>query len=200
MASNSPPAIVFVRHGETDWNKQGLVQGSVDTELNQTGRQQAQAVAKLLTMRRNEWAGFDIIVSPQWRARQTADYILQALDRTDFAVDLRVRELGFGIWEGRPIWEMKASPIYPPDAEGKYYWRPEGGESYEDGVARVDEWLNSLKKSTLVIAHGAVGRCLMGAVTHMEPHEIVNLPTPQGAYCDLSQGKIHWFDATGEHA
>ena len=89
-----PNTIIFVRHGETDWNKNGLIQGSVDTDLNETGHAQAKSVAALLAQQDLEWRDFNIVVSPQRRAQQTAEYILNALNRDMDGVDARVRELG----------------------------------------------------------------------------------------------------------
>ncbi len=192
-----PNDIIFVRHGETDWNKNGLIQGSIDTDLNETGHAQARHVGDLLARQDIPWTEYQIIVSPQRRAQQTSEYILNALKRTDPSTDVRVRELGFGIWEGKPFWELKASPVYPADFESRFFWRPEGGESYEDGVARVNEWRSSLTRPTLVISHGAVGRCLMGAIAGLGPRDLVNLPTPQGKFCSLKDGCIAWFDGGG---
>ena len=199
MPLNRPlPTIYFVRHGETDWNRQGLIQGSVETELNEKGVSQAQAVAAAIALHRDEFIGCKLVCSPQHRAQQTMGYIASALgvSMSDVQNEPRVRELGFGIWEGKPFWELKDSPVYPADAEGKYFWRPEGGESYQDGVARVDDWLSTVSQTTLVVAHGAVGRCLMGYVVGMKPEEIVRLKTPQGFYCKLENGTISWFDAS----
>jgi broad specificity phosphatase PhoE len=189
-----PNPIIFVRHGETDWNKNGLIQGSVDTDLNETGHGQAKFVAALLAKQEIEWRDYTIIVSPQRRAQQTAEYILNALNRDMDGVDARVRELGFGIWEGKPFWELKASPVYPADAESRFFWRPQDGESYQDGVARVNDWRSSLTRPTLVISHGAVGRCLMGSFVKLGPGELVNLPTPQGKFCLLKDQTMQWFD------
>lgn len=200
MAIDPALPIIYVRHGETDWNAQGLIQGTIDTDLNEKGHVQAKAVAALLATHRNDWADFDIIVSPQRRARQTAEHVVRALGRSIDALDPSVRELGFGIWEGKPFWELKASPVYPADPEARFFWRPEGGESYEDGVARVNAWRAALTRPTLVISHGAVGRCLMGAVAGLGPRELVNLATPQGAYCRLENGSISWFDGVNDPA
>jgi broad specificity phosphatase PhoE len=191
-----PNPIIFVRHGETDWNKNGLIQGSIDTDLNATGHAQAKHVGALLAQQEIAWTEYQIIVSPQRRAQQTAAYIVDALQRKIDKTDDRVRELGFGIWEGKPFWELKASPVYPADAEARFYWRPEGGESYQDGVARVTAWRNSLECPTLVISHGAVGRCLMGSVAGLGPAALVSLPTPQGKFCSLQNGCIEWFDGS----
>jgi broad specificity phosphatase PhoE len=199
MLLNNLPPIIFIRHGETDWNKQGLIQGSIDTELNGHGRAQAQAVAQALLLKREELFGFDFVVSPQKRAQDTMAYIASALGvaKTSIKTDARVRELGFGVWENHPFWELKASPIFPADAERRYVWRPEGGESYEDGVARVDDWLSTITKPTLVVAHGAVGRCIMGRVAGLSPEKIVTLKTPQGCYCRLAHGTIEWVEVLG---
>ncbi len=196
MLTKDLPVIYFIRHGETDWNKQGLIQGSVETELNALGIQQVQAVANALVQKREELFGFQFVCSPQHRAQQTMGYITSALgiSMEQVKIEPRVRELGFGIWEGKPFWELKDSPVYPADAETRYDWRPEGGESYADGVARVDDWLSTVMLPTLVVAHGAVGRCLMGYVAGVKPADIVTLKTPQGCYCKLENGTISWFD------
>jgi broad specificity phosphatase PhoE len=196
------PTIYFIRHGETDWNKQGLIQGALDVELNALGHQQAQAVAHALNDKRIELRGFNFYVSPQIRAQQTMSYVAAALAKPMFEIttEPRVRELGFGVWEGKPSWELKASPIYPADPETRYSWRPEGGESYADGVVRVDQWLSTLTGPTLVVAHGAVGRCLMGYVSGCNPADLVTLKTPQGYYCRLQNGQIDWFDANHDAA
>ncbi len=193
---SSLPPIYFVRHGQTDWNEQGLIQGSVETDLNSTGVRQAGAVAEALAHREPELRSFDFYVSPQHRAQQTMRIICEAQPR-DFSTvqtEPRVRELGFGIWEGKPFWELKADPMYPADAEGHYDWRPEGGESYADGVARVDGFLSGLTKPTLIVAHGAVGRCIIGFVCKLAGPSITRLPTPQGSFCVLKDGRYQWYD------
>jgi broad specificity phosphatase PhoE len=192
----NPYPIIFVRHGETDWNKNGLIQGSIDTDLNETGHAQAKNVASLLVQQDIEWTDYRIVVSPQRRAQQTAECVLNALNRDLDSIDDRVKELGFGIWEGKPFWELKASPVYPADSESRFYWRPQLGESYEDGVTRVNDWRSTLSKPTLVISHGAVGRCLMGSFTGLGPSALVNLPTPQGKFCILKDQSMQWFDGS----
>jgi broad specificity phosphatase PhoE len=59
-------------------------------------------------------------------------------------------------------------------------------------VARVAEWRASLARPTLVISHGAVGRCLMGSVANLGPRDLVMLPTPQGKFCVLQDGTLNW--------
>ena len=191
------PPIIFVRHGETEWNRQGLIQGSIDTDLNETGRTQAKAVALALLGIREELLQYDFVVSPQLRAQETMTAINGWQERPAELIHTEplVRELGFGVWEGKPFWQLKDSPIYPADPEQRFYWRPEGGESYEDGVARIGVLLDKLERPTMIVAHGAIGRCLMGVIGNKSPAEIVNAQTPQGSYCRLQDGTITWFDA-----
>ncbi len=193
---NKTPPIIYVRHGETDWNRQGLIQGSIDTDLNERGHAQAKAVAALLAGSNHQWADYQVIVSPLKRTRQTANYIMDAIGRADHQLEPRVRELSFGIWEAKPFWELKASPVYPPHPEDRFSWRPEGGESYEDGIARVKDWLGEVAKPTLVVSHGGIGRCLMGMIGGLPRRDLVSMPTPQGCYCVLQDGQINWFDGT----
>ena len=123
------------------------------------------AVAQALRSITHVSPDFAFVVSPLQRARQTMGYIAEALalEPEQVAIEPAVTELGFGVWEGKPFWELKASPIYPPHPEDRYSWRPEAGESYEDGHARINRWLDTLDRPTVVVAHGAIGRCLIAA-------------------------------------
>jgi broad specificity phosphatase PhoE len=196
VSRNGPP-LIFIRHGETNWNQQGLIQGSIDTDLNPRGHEQARAVSHLLLRSGKPLSTFDFHVSPQKRARQTMAHVIVAIGyKSEHVVmDHRLRELGFGVWESKPFWELKASKIYPAHPEERFSWRPEGGESYEDGITRVLDWYDSLIRPTIVVSHGAVGRCLIGALTGLSQRDIVELQTPQGAYCELVDGKATWIEA-----
>jgi broad specificity phosphatase PhoE len=173
--ANLPP-IYFVRHGQTDWNEQGLIHA--------------------LSHREPLLRDFDFYVSPQLRARHTMKIICatQPRDVATVKTEPRVRELGFGIWEGKPFNDLRNQPDYPHGQASHYEWRPEGGESYHDGVMRVDAFLKTVKRPTLVVAHGAIGRCLIGYVCRIPRIDITHLPTPQGSYCVLQDGKYEWFD------
>jgi probable phosphoglycerate mutase len=202
MASKARPPIYFVRHGQTDWNVQGLIQGWTDTPLNEQGHGQARAVARALSTLPALSSGVHFVVSPLQRARQTMGYIEDALSLSTprIAVEPAVTELGFGVWEGKPFWELKASPLYPAHPEDRYGWRPERGESYEDGHARINRWLDTLDRPTVVVAHGAIGRCLIAEITGLPRRDLVGLAMRQGFYCRLENGTAEWFDATADAA
>ncbi|MFN4143572.1 histidine phosphatase family protein [Aestuariivirga sp.] len=200
--SKSRPPICFVRHGETDWNVQGLIQGWTDTPLNARGHIQARAVAQALRASPEFSGDCAFVVSPLLRARQTMAHIAEALDVAPrhIAVDPAVKELGFGVWEGKPFWELKSSPVYPAHPEDRYFWRPERGESYEDGQARIEDWLGTLDRPTVVVAHGAIGRCLVAGIAGLPHRELVELTMHQGYYCRLEPGRAEWFDAKADAA
>ncbi len=195
--SDGRSPIYFLRHGQTEWNLKGLIQGWIDTPLNATGRSQAEALGRALAGLGSVLEGYRYFVSPFQRARQTMDAVASALalPPDDIAVAGELRELGFGVWEGKPFWELKASPIYPADALSRYAWRPEGGESYQDGGARLGAWLHRLTQPAVIVSHGAIGRCLIGHLCDLGPAEIVNLQMPQGQYCRIENGRAEWFDA-----
>ncbi|WP_395662132.1 histidine phosphatase family protein [Aestuariivirga sp.] len=196
MSKQRPP-IYFVRHGETDWNVQGLIQGWTDIPLNPKGHTQASAVARALTAVPGFSPDFAFVVSPLQRARQTMGYIAEALalEPPQIAIEPAVTELGFGVWEGKPFWELKASPVYPAHPEDRYAWRPVNGESYEDGHIRINQWLDTLDRPTVVVAHGAIGRCLIAELAGLPRRDLVELEMRQGFYCKLWNGTAEWFDA-----
>lgn len=202
MAAVTSPPVYFIRHGQTDWNLQGLIQGWTDTPLNETGHGQAKAVARALANLSELASGYRYVVSPLQRTRQTMAHIARTLSLAErhIAVEPNVKELGFGEWEGKPFWELKASPVYPADAETRYAWRPKGGESYEDGHARLKSWMDRVSEPVVVVAHGAIGRCLIGHLTSMPRAEVVKLVMPQGQFCRIHHGRAEWFDAMAQAA
>ena len=191
------PKIYFIRHGETDWNLQRLVQSTEDNDLNATGIAQAQAIAQALHDLEPELRNFSFYSSPQKRAQHTTQIICAAQPRdfTTVKTDPRLRELEFGTWEGKPIDDMHHSAGYPKNGIEHYHWQPEGGESYAQGVARVDAFLRSIPGPVLIVSHGAIARCMIGYVCNIPRLDIHQLATPQGSYCVLENGKYQWFDA-----
>jgi bisphosphoglycerate-dependent phosphoglycerate mutase len=126
--------VLFVRHGVTNWNREGRFQGHQDPPLSADGLNEARLVASRLAESPEERPA-RIVTSPLLRSRQTADAIAAALDGDDLVVesDRRLMELGQGEWEGRTHAELEVN-----DAERYAAWRrssprrpPPGGESLE---------------------------------------------------------------------
>ena len=93
--------LLLVRHGETEWNRVGRWQGHSDTPLNEAGREQARALAA-------ELSDVDVVYSSDLaRARETAEILAEPLG-LGVQVDQRLRERGFGEWEGKTSAEIEA--------------------------------------------------------------------------------------------
>ncbi|MGL6229588.1 MAG: histidine phosphatase family protein [Culicoidibacterales bacterium] len=95
------PKIILIRHGETDWNRLGLIQGQTDNPLNELGFTQAKLAAPLFATTRID----AIISSPMLRARQTAQTLATQLgyDPDDILLDSRIIERDFGVANGQHV-------------------------------------------------------------------------------------------------
>jgi broad specificity phosphatase PhoE len=154
-SSSQPTTVYLVRHGLTDANVRNIVAGSSDVPLNDTGREQARAAKK----------EFDCIPftasysSNLIRAKETAGILLEGRGLTA-TPDPRLREKGFGIWEGKSFDEFYALS----DEEQKKV-----SESPEAVIKRVQEGLNAVVKAhpgetILVVAHGGVIKFLIAPI------------------------------------
>lgn len=146
---------------------------------------------------------FDFHVSPQLRARETMGYVLRSLGLPEDHPkhDKRLQELNFGIWEGKSWPELNAARI-DPEAEPEAYhdWVPQDGESYAEASIRVRDWLDSLDRPVITVAHGGISRILRGIVLNLGKREIVQLKVPQTQFYRLADGGIDWFDASASDA
>lgn len=160
-----PVPFWFLRHGETDWNAQGLSQGRTDIPLNTVGLAQAERAARTL-----QGLGIATIVSsPLSRARATAEVVAGTLGLPIAAFDDDLREMNFGEQEGRPMGDW-----YDDWIAGTY--TPERAEPFPALLARAVAAVNrALERPApvLVVAHGALFRALRLAFGH-EP----NVRTP----------------------
>lgn len=192
------PELWFIRHGETDWNRQRRIQGQTDIPLNQTGHAQAAAIARTLSSLHDCLDGFDLQVSPLQRPRQTMQYIIDSfgLGWADITIDDRLTELNFGDLEGATWPELNARGLDPEkDPESYHAFRPQGGESYADATVRVGDWLQSLTRPTIAVAHGGISRIVRGIAMDLSVAEIPGLRNPQWKFYRLKKGEIEWFRA-----
>jgi probable phosphoglycerate mutase len=196
------PPIYFIRHGETDWNREGRIQGQIDIPLNDTGHQQAIAISRGLKSFLGDTRIELFIVSPLTRTRQTMGHLLREFELPENRAETEpaMLELAFGIWEGHFFKDLKRNAQYPKNLDERFRWRPEDGESYEEGRERVRQWIGRIEGPTVIVAHGAIGRCLIGLVSDMPPAALITAPTPQGHFCRLQDGRINWFDTDGNPA
>jgi broad specificity phosphatase PhoE len=171
-------AIWLARHGETDANAEGRVQGSLDPPLNDRGREQARELAE----RVEPLAIRKLYTSQLRRARETAD-IVAAVIGLEPHVDERFRESFRGEWEGRLIAEIKAED--PAAWEGSMAvegaFRFPGGESLEEHAERVEAGLRDVARGplpALVVCHGGTIRRVLAT---RRPDELAAGPLVNGA-------------------
>ncbi len=191
------PTIYFIRHGETDWNKVGRLQGQTDVPINARGRQQAARNGGLLAEMADDIAECAFIASPLLRTRQTMEIVLKALGRRadDFATDERLKEINFGRWEGMTWKELKVTDRPAYDARYRDPWSvcAPGGECYADLSLRTRDWLASLTRPTVVVSHGGISRCLRGLVLSLPAAEVPHLDVPQDKIMLVDDGAVEWL-------
>ena len=162
--------IYLARHGETDWNARGKLQGSTDIPLNEAGRAQAVALGERLRGQPIT----SVTTSDLARAVETGRIVALALGVTRVHVDADLRERSFGMFEGLTRDECASQH---PEAWRAWVERtiaPQGGEPREAAVLRMTRGLGRVRarsesEVSLVISHGASMRlllmeCLGGAV------------------------------------
>jgi len=141
----------FIRHGETDWNRENIIMGSIDMPLNTVGIQQAQETSDLL-MEEN----FDIIISsPRIRAQQTAEIISQKT-RKPVIFDQGLVERNWG--------EAEGTVADPTKSLFDDVHTPQGAEPFSAFQKRVVETVSSIlliKERPLVVSHGGVFKALV---------------------------------------
>lgn len=143
----------FLRHGQTDYNAQGLSQGAIDIPLNEIGREQARRAAPLLAGR----GLVGIVASPMQRARETAEIVNEHLG-LPLAFEPDLREVVFGGMEGQPL-----QPWFADWMEGRS--TPPGAESFAEITARAGGALRRLLAQPgplLLVSHGAFFRAVRG--------------------------------------
>ncbi len=171
--------LYIMRHGETDWNRQGLLQGSVDIPLNENGIALARKTRDGL---KSEHVQFNMVfTSPYQRAEKTAEIMIDGAD-IPLIRDVRIREMNFGKYEGIKVRELGTNPAYiefNKCFDDPVHYQSEGdAESYEEVFARVDSFLKNtilpLENSCeniLVVCHGAVIRAFISIIKGMHLSE-----------------------------
>lgn len=157
--------LLLIRHGESEFNKEGRFYGRMDPALTERGIQQAAELAKQLS-------DTDIAacyVSPATRARQTADVLAEHLELTPLVRE-NLWEQDFGEWEGKHPREFIGGD---PKTWRKWIieraYQPPGGESLDDVAKRANIWLEEAKtahpgQTVMVVAHAGLLQTLLSQV------------------------------------
>jgi len=146
--------IALLRHGRTDWNDAGRLQGRSDIPLSDTERERLGGLALP-----PEWAEADILSSPLKRARETADILAEKPVREDSALI----ELNLGDWEGKRGVDLLADPAsgYRHVEEWGWDGRPPNGETPREVLARIGPVLAGVERDTVIVSHINIMRVLL---------------------------------------
>jgi broad specificity phosphatase PhoE len=180
------PRLLLVRHGETEWNRNGQFQGQIDIPLNDNGRAQGSKAAEFLKDVQLDFA----VTSPMLRPKETAELILKSHPQIELQLEDEFKEISHGLWEGR----------YEPEIEQSYpgllkQWKiapetvqmPEG-ENLEQVWSRVTAAWNKMVQSyhqqpvtVLVVAHDAVNKAILCQLFGLSPEHFWNFKQGNGA-------------------
>jgi probable phosphoglycerate mutase len=180
--------ILLLRHGETELNVQGRLQGRSQATLTAAGRSFAQDTARLIS---REVGQGDCVVftSPLARALETTEIISAELSGLRKAVsDDRIFEIDFGRWDGLTYDEIDAGWPGARNAgiPGEWYFNAPGGEGFDASRGRLADFLDDLNKDTsahkIIISHGLAGRVLRGIHAGLPKPDTLSLPVPSNAF------------------
>jgi probable phosphoglycerate mutase len=190
--------LIHIRHGQTDWNVEGRLQGQLDIPINALGREQAAAngarLRDLLAREGLDPARLSWFASPLGRARETMRLVCENGGFPgEIVYDDRLKEVAFGDWSGFTYAELKengqAGLVRQRKAD-KWGFRPPGGETYAELAERVGAWLSGLDRDTVAVTHGGVFRVLHGHLCGTPWHEVPGLPAPQDRVAVFSAGRV----------
>ena len=200
--------IYIIRHGETNLNAQGVMQGWLDEPLNEAGVHLAEVTGRAMKGIR-----FDACISsPLGRAKQTAELILKGSENAGVPVesDDRIREINFGKAEGKPLLKCGV----PEDEARKFFTDPfhfagfPGGENLHQVCARTQGFLNELikrddGKTYLIATHGCALRGMLNKLydnpadywhIHVPYNCVVNIVEAEAGTAKLIADDIVYYD------
>ncbi len=179
--------IYHIRHGQTDWNLAGRLQGSQDIPLNATGRAQADAnglaLAEHFRARGLDPAALAFVASPLGRTRETMERVRAGLglDPRAYEIVPDLREVSFGAYEGKTYDDIarEAPADHAALARDKWHFLPPDGESYVMLADRVGRWLATTSGDLVIVSHGGVFRALRWVIERREDPDLAHLLVPQ---------------------
>ena len=182
------PRLLLVRHGETDWNRDGRFQGQIDIPLNENGKKQGAQAGEFLEDVKIDAA----VTSSMLRPKETAEKILEHHPGVNLEATEDLWEISHGEWEGKLESEIESGY---PGLLGKWQSTPAvvqmpGGENLEDvwGRAKVG-WHNVVAafsesdrpKTVMVVAHDAINKAILCQLFGLGPEHFWQFKQGNGA-------------------
>ena len=187
--------LILVRHGESEWNRAGRIQGQVNSPLTDLGISQAIAISDYLSgIFLNQ--ELEIYSSPLERAIQTAEIIAKGIDclSSEVIIEERLNDFNLGEISGTYGWD-KVAEIFPEQAQLRLQdpmrFHPSGGESGAEFEARLRSLMEDLKgedTTKLLVSHGIVNKFIRGIYKNISGKEMINLSESQNTIYCLEHG------------
>ena len=187
--------LILVRHGESEWNRAGRIQGQVNSPLTDLGISQAGAISDYLSgIFLNQ--ELEIYSSPLERAIQTAQIIAKGIDHlsSEVIIEERLNDFNLGEISGTYGWD-KVAEIFPEQAQLRLQdpmrFHPSGGESGAKFEARLRSLMEDLKgedTTKLLVSHGIVNKFIRGIYKNISGKEMINLGESQNTIYCLEHG------------
>jgi probable phosphoglycerate mutase len=188
--------LILVRHGESEWNRAGRIQGQINSPLTDLGINQAKAIREYLSgILLNQQ--LEIYTSPLDRALQTAEIIAQGIEYPSrkIIIEERLNDFNVGEISGTFGWD-KVAEIFPEQAQLRLQdpmrFHPSGGESGAEFEARLRSLLEDLKDDgtlKLMVSHGIVNKFIRGILKNLSGKEMVELGESQNTIYRLEEGE-----------
>lgn len=150
--------VFLARHGETEWNRLGRLQGQLESELTDHGREQAVDLAKKLSSR-----GITRIYTSSLRRAQDTAAACGSLLQVPITINKALNERHFGELQGQRFEDLEQAPNYQKLWTQPLAFQPTGGESAQQSAARFQQCLLALEQQVpaetcLLISHGDIIR------------------------------------------
>lgn len=180
--------LYIIRHGQTEWNVEGRLQGWNNSNLTEEGRLNAEKLADRL-----EDIDFDFIYSStQQRAIDTANIIKGNRNKDIIKLD-ELKEIGFGTWEGMAINMIneKHGESFDTYLNRPHLYQPMDGESFQDIFKRAEKALKKIIKqggeNILIVSHGVTIKVLTAIIKGIPLEELYKLPVHLGTALNICQ-------------
>ncbi|MDA8352568.1 MAG: histidine phosphatase family protein [Firmicutes bacterium] len=189
--------LIWLRHGETNPNRERRYCGHLDPPLNEKGRCQAEAAASRLAVE----PVVQVVASDLLRARQTAAPLLRQLSTATMQVTPLLRELSFGEWEG---WTYEEIHWRNPQALHRWlsdpvHLSPPGGETMTQLGSRLDRWLNEVLRQhagtgsrVIAVTHGGPLRWFISRYLKQDPASFWERSIPHGGMLSVKWDRNRW--------
>ena len=185
--------IYFVRHGQTEANKNKVLFGQLNLDLNKEGVKQAKRVASKLSKIKADY----IVSSPLKRALHTAS-IISKKQQSGVITDKHLMEKSEGLWEGKSYWEVRRDDLknYKQWLKDPYRNKPPKGESVLDLDKRVKKFYKTvmkkyLGKNIIVVCHSGPIRLFILHLLKANINKFWHLKVENGSITEIHLSKKH---------